>query len=91
MAIKDDWTIDEKGNLRHVEGKSAVYPILELMLYLRDTWGEELINTPSYHILEMEDPLNINDESAKYLKEGTVTMSEPGSKSPHTIYSSVGN
>ena len=91
MAIEDDWVLDEKGNLRHVDGKSTVYPVLELMLYLSRSWAEDLTNIPASYVLELTDPLNIDDESAKYLKEGSITMSEPGSKKPHTIYQSVGN
>jgi len=83
--IEDDFTIDEFCNIRHVEGKTDLYTVLELhryLYFLAETFDHPYLSLftdrasirQTDHIIELQGDYNIDEEAAKFLRNGSITQ-----------------
>jgi len=89
--IEDDFYFDNDGTIKHFEGETDTYTVLELHRYLQELADRPVdfnSNTPNDftiditspspsmritdHMIRLSKGINIDDETAKFLKDGSI-------------------
>jgi hypothetical protein len=72
--IGDDFMVSATGDIRWVGGSDPTYTVAELYRWLSRQFDMEAILMPgsNEHLLQLNDPYNVDDEAVRFLREGAI-------------------